>query len=301
MESASWIINQDITPTPQHIISAGKPEQHCNNYKIVFHSLTMAGNKYVNKLLNQHIVIFGGTSGIGFCVAEASIEHGARVTILSSDINKVNAAKTRLSSSYPDAKDRISGRTIDLGAPTVEDNLVSIFEQIQPLDHIVFTAGNYMSELDDWLQPRADLDRIRNSANTRVIAPFLIAKHAPRYMSSKSPACSITLTSGATAERPVGQGMAIHTMYSAGLYGLARNLCLDIAPVRVNLVSPGAVATELWDSVPERDALFEELKRKMPIGEIPTPENVAEAYVYCMKDRGLTGAVISTHGGGILV
>lgn len=259
-------------------------------------------HKYVNKLLDQHIVIFGGTSGIGFCVAEASIEHGARVTILSSDENKVNNAKTRLSTSYPEtAKDRISGLTIDLGAPTVEDDLVSIFEQIQPFNHIVFTAGNYMSELEDWLQPRADLDRIRNSANTRVIAPFLIAKHAPRYMSSKSPGCSITLTSGAIAEKPVGQGMSIHAMYSTGLYGMARNLCLDIAPVRVNLVSPGAVATELWDSMPGRDALFEDLKKKMPVGEIPTPESVAEAYVYCMKDRGLTGAVISTNGGGIFV
>lgn len=260
-------------------------------------------NKYVNKLLDHHIVIFGGTSGIGFCVAEAGIEHGARVTILSSDANKVNAAKTRLSTSYPEAvaKDQISGLTIDLGAPTVEDDLVSIFEQIQPFDHIVFTAGNYMSELEDWLQPRADLDRIRNSANTRVIAPFLIAKHAPRYMSSKSPACSITLTSGAIAEKPVGQGMSIHAMYSTGLYGMARNLCLDIAPVRVNLVSPGAVDTELWDSFPGRDALFEDLKKKMPVGEIPTPESVAEAYMYCMKDRGLTGAVISTNGGGIFV
>ena len=260
-----------------------------------------ARNKYVNKLHGKHIVIFGGTSGVGFCVAEASIEHGANVTVLSSDPSKVDAAQVRLLSSYPEAKDRVRGLTIDLGAPDVEDQLVSTFEQVQPFDHIIFTAGTFEFDSEDWIQPRADLDRIRNTANVRIIAPFLIAKHAPRYMASNSPACSITLTSGATAERPMGRGLAMHTMYSTGLYGLTKNLCLDIAPVRVNLVSPGPIDTELWDTIPEKEAMFAHLKEKLPIKEIPTPENVAEAYIYCMKDRGLTGAIISTHGGGIFV
>lgn len=121
------------------------------------------------------------------------------------------------------------------------------------------------------------------------------------YLSSNSSACSLTLISGATGERPMGQGMGIHTIFSAGLYGLTGNLCLDVAPVRINLVSPGAVATEVWDGNPERDAVFASLRERLPVREIPKPEGVAEAYVYCMKDRGVTGAVISSNGGGTLV
>lgn len=241
--------------------------------------------KYVNKLQDKQIVIFGGTSGIGYCIAGASLEHGARVTILSSNTTKVNLAKARLQSTYPETHDLISDQTINLEAPDIEDQLVSLLEYIKPIDHIAFTAGNFMLEVDDWMNPRADLDRIRNSSNIRVLVPFLTAKHMRPYLISNSSGCSLTLTSGATGERPMGQGMAIHTMFSARLYGLTVNLCLDVAPVRVNLVSPGAVATEMWDGNPERDAVFASLR----VREIPRPEDVAEAYVYCIKDRGGDG------------
>jgi NAD(P)-dependent dehydrogenase (short-subunit alcohol dehydrogenase family) len=90
-------------------------------------------------------------------------------------------------------------------------------------------------------------------------------------------------------------------LYSAGLYGLTKNLALDVAPIPVNLVSPGPVDAELWEAMgQDKDQIFEDLKKKLPVREIPRPEGIAEAYLYCMKDRGFTGGIITSTGGGTL-
>ncbi|KAB8079717.1 hypothetical protein BDV29DRAFT_151633 [Aspergillus leporis] len=86
-------------------------------------------------------------------------------------------------------------------------------------------------------------------------------------------------------------------LYSAGLYGLTKTLALDVAPIRVNLVSPGPVDAELWEAMgQDKDQIFEDLKKRLPVREIPRPEDIAEAYLYCMKDRGFT----TSTGGGTL-
>lgn len=82
-----------------------------------------------------------------------------------------------------------------------------------------------------------------------------------------------------------------------------RGLALDLQPIRVNLVSPGAVDTELWKGMPEdaKKGMFEELAKKTPVGGVGKIEDVAESYLYLMKDRNVTGAMISTSGGHLLV
>jgi NAD(P)-dependent dehydrogenase (short-subunit alcohol dehydrogenase family) len=82
-----------------------------------------------------------------------------------------------------------------------------------------------------------------------------------------------------------------------------RALAIDLAPIRVNLVSPGAVRTELWDFLPEteREALYRQFVEKLPVGRIGEPSDVAEAYVYLMKNRFSTGSIVVTDGGGVLV
>jgi NAD(P)-dependent dehydrogenase (short-subunit alcohol dehydrogenase family) len=69
------------------------------------------------------------------------------------------------------------------------------------------------------------------------------------------------------------------------------------------LISPGAVETELWDGLPEdkRKAMMEGFKSKMATGQVGQPEDVAESYLYCMRDANLTGSVISTNGGHLIM
>lgn len=75
------------------------------------------------------------------------------------------------------------------------------------------------------------------------------------------------------------------TLFSLDIQGLARSLAIDLAPVRVNVVYPGAVETPLWDGVPEeqRQGMFREFEKKILTGSIGKPEEVAEAYLYTMR------------------
>ena len=103
--------------------------------------------KYLDKLAGKRVLIFGGTSGIGFSVAEAATEFGAHVIVSSSTTEKINATIKRLSASYPDAANRISGHRADLSdANTLEANIEATLkfvtnDGVNKLDHIVITAG----------------------------------------------------------------------------------------------------------------------------------------------------------------
>ena len=86
---------------------------------------------------------------------------------------------------------------------------------------------------------------------------------------------------------------------------MTRGLALDLKPIRVNLVSPGAVDTELWAhagmSDEQKQGYFKETEKKMPTGKVPDASDIAESYLYALKDGNLTGSMISTNGGSLLV
>lgn len=128
-----------------------------------------------------------------------------------------------------------------------------------------------------------------------------IGKIAPKYL-NPGPASSIIITTGAVSERPIDNWTVVNS-YATGLQGMTRGLALDLKPIRVNLVSPGAVNTELWGhmTAEQKEGMFKELSKKIPVGKVGSVEDVAESYLYLMKDRNVTGAMISTSGGHLLV
>lgn len=89
--------------------------------------------------------------------------------------------------------------------------------------------------------------------------------------------------------------------YAGALQGLVRNLALEMAPVRVNLVSPGAVETELWGREEGLAGVREEVAGKALTGRMGRPQDVAEAYLYVMRDWNVTGSVVRTDGGAVIV
>ena len=115
--------------------------------------------KYSTSLQHKRILVLGGTSGIGFCVAEACIEHGALVTIASSSAQRVDSAVKKIGEEYPSAagvteKRRIFGTTVDLSRrETLESELKGVLEKAvetmggEKLDHVVFTAGDRLAEM----------------------------------------------------------------------------------------------------------------------------------------------------------
>ncbi|RAH69236.1 oxidoreductase, short chain dehydrogenase/reductase family [Aspergillus aculeatinus CBS 121060] len=267
----------------------------------------------VNKLAGTRVLVIGGTSGIGFAVARAALEHGASVFLASSQARKVDDALTRLRTLYPDpgSQSRIAGGcACNLGDPaTSETHVRSLLEQATTttsttgktfLDHIVYTAGDALG-LKPVTDPTLTVADIHAAGTVRVLGALMVAKHARSYM-RVSARSSITFTSGVNGHRPA-RGWALAAASGGAVEGMARGLAVDLAPVRVNTVSPSAVLTELFDTFGDEEAKLAAVERyaeETLVGEIGRPEEVAEAYVYLMKDRFVTGTVVHSEGGKLL-
>ncbi|KAK5446382.1 hypothetical protein LTS15_009721 [Exophiala xenobiotica] len=278
-----------------------------------------SNRKYTTKLADTSVLVIGGTSGIGYGVAEALIESAvANLYISSSQQTRIDDAISRLKSTYPD---ETSTTTNVIGLPAVdladennlESNIKALFEAIPSesssgapsgtkpvLDHIVFTSGDSLGikPLDD-----VDMSFFKRCGMVRFFAPFFVAKYGRHYL-KPGPGSSITLTTGGVSEKPMPNWSAI-APWMTGLHGMCRGLALELKPIRVNLVSPGAVATELWDASftdpNAKEAAFAMFGKKMATGAIGRVEDVAESYLYAMKDKNVTGTVLRSDGGSFLL
>jgi NAD(P)-dependent dehydrogenase (short-subunit alcohol dehydrogenase family) len=121
----------------------------------------------------------------------------------------------------------------------VEQDLEALFKQTGKVDHIVFTAGDKLATVSIH---NSTYESILRAGQVRFFAPLLVAKVGSKYL-NPGPESSIVLTTGAVAEHPLPNWTVVAS-YAAGLHGMTRNLALDLKPIRVNLVSPGAFDTE---------------------------------------------------------
>ncbi|RHZ49390.1 oxidoreductase, short chain dehydrogenase/reductase family [Aspergillus thermomutatus] len=238
---------------------------------------------------DSKIVIFGGTAGIGYGVADKCLSEGAIVHISSSNPSRITQAVSSLKEKYPAGQ--ITGHTCDLSLPDVEQRLHKLFEETGSLDHIVYTAGDALAT-----KPLKDIDLqfIRNAGHIRFVVPLLVAKLALRVL-KPAYTSSLVLTTGAVSQRPYPDWSVV-AGYAAGLHGMVQGLALDMKPLRVNLVSPGPVKTGLLG-----EEVAAMLAKKTTLGKVGSVEEVAEAYVYLMKDTNATGSCVSSNAKSLLV
>lgn len=262
-------------------------------------------DKYTSKLAGQSVLIIGGTSGLGYGLAEACLENYAgRVILSSSRQHSIDTAIQRLQASYPQSSTVLEGHPCDLGTEaTLESNVEGLFSKIvDKLDHIVFTAGDVLTAVP---LAQLTLSALKQAGMVRFFAPFFVAKHAVSYL-NPGPASSFTLTTGAAGDRPV-PGMPAVSAFSAGLHGLIRSLALEMRPVRVNLVSPSAVDTELWaralghGSEERKAAMFAHHRSTVATGQVGQVEDVVESFLYLLKDKNVTGTIIRSDGGYLIM
>ncbi|MER6125081.1 SDR family oxidoreductase [Streptomyces sp. NPDC001795] len=237
-------------------------------------------------LQGQRIVVIGGTSGIGLAVAEAAAREGAEVVVASRRQESVDAALTRLPRGA-------EGHVLDA---TDEDAVRRFFGRIGEFDHLVYTAGESLL-LESLAE--SDLTRARRFLDTRLWGAYTAVKHgAPSIRKGGS----VVLTTGTGGRRPM-RGATVAASLCGAMESLTRALALELAPLRVNVVSPGVVRTELWRDLPEveRDGLFESSAASLPVGRVGESADVAEAYLYLMRGGYSTGSVVVVDGGGTLV
>lgn len=235
---------------------------------------------------DKRIIILGGTSGIGLAVAQVASAEGARIVLASSNMARVQEA---LASLPPGTE----GRTLDLAdALAVE----AFFERTGAFDHLVYTAGETLK-----LAPLAEtnLATARSLFELRYWSAFAAAKYAQSHI---LPGGSIVFTSGVAGARP-HRGWSVAASICSAMEGLTRALAVELAPVRVNVVSPGVVKTPLWREMTDesREALYAAESQRLLVGHVATPEEIAAGYVYLMKQTYVSGQTLTIDGGGLLM
>ncbi|MET8428944.1 SDR family oxidoreductase [Nocardia sp. NPDC004860] len=214
-------------------------------------------------LQDKTMVIVGAGSGIGRRIADDARARGAQV--------------------------------ISVGRPEIdladEGTVRALAERVGELDYLVSLAADHangaITELDH--------DAVHRAFDAKVIGPILLAKHfAPRFRTGGA----ILLFSGVAAWRPT-PGRAVMATTNAAAAALAEALAVELAPVRVNAISPGIVDSGVWDG-PGKEAFFRTVADRNPARRVGTPADISSAALLALTNPFLTGATLHVDGGGRL-
>ncbi len=233
-------------------------------------------------LENKRVLVIGGSSGIGFGVARAALAEGAQVTIASSNGERVGQAVERLGGG--------EGVTLDVGD---EAQVAAFFARSGSWDHIAFTAADWIGVDHDDLS-QIDLAAGGHIFKVRFWGALAVAKHGAGHM---APGGTLILTNGMAGHRPQ-KGLVLSVAMSGAVEHLVKGLAVDLAPVRVNGVCPGAIRTEAWDELPPDFRKFQEDRLAgQPLPRVGETSECAEAYLYLMKATYTTGQTLRVEGG----
>jgi NAD(P)-dependent dehydrogenase (short-subunit alcohol dehydrogenase family) len=254
---------------------------------MVMQQISFPARPSLNRSLKgQRVVIIGGTSGFGMATAKAASAEGASVIVASSKKSNVDRA-------LADFPSGAEGYVLDI---TQESAVRDFFSEIGEFDHLAVTAGE---SLDLGAFSEVDLEKARRFFEVRLWGAITATKYAAKRIKSTG---SIILTNGIIGLRP-RKGWVIAAGICGAIEAVTRALAIELAPVRVNLVCAGIVRTDLWRNMTEldRNDLFEKAGQALPVRRIGEPEDLAETYLYLMRERFSTGAMIVVDGGSTLV
>jgi NAD(P)-dependent dehydrogenase (short-subunit alcohol dehydrogenase family) len=240
-------------------------------------------------LVNQKVLIIGGSSGIGLAAAQAAAAAGAAVTIASRSPDRLRAALAELP----------GGCAAEVADSNDEDGVAALVERVGELDHLVYTAGGPLDPKSQGPLTDISLAAARSVFEARFWGAVTAVKHAaPRIR----PGGSVILTSGATAVRPTGR-TTLADASAGAVETLAKGFAIELAPVRVNVVRPGIILTPRLTGIPEpqREPLFKAAAARTLVKKLGEPEEVAEAILFLMGNSFVTGSVITVDGGLLLV
>ncbi|RMI32149.1 SDR family oxidoreductase [Nocardia stercoris] len=227
-------------------------------------------------------LIIGGSSGMGLALAQLLVADGQHVTLAGRSADRLDAAR-RLLATGPGT---VTVRQADI---TRESDIAALFEH-GPIEHVAVTAADATGVYGP--VTTVPSETARGMLAAKVLGAWLIGKYGAGTVTG-----SITFTSGFNSYRPNGSNTIVAAANSA-LDGLARGLAIELAPVRVNVVSPGWVDTPIWDGLPmDKEAAFAELAARLPVRRVGRPDDIADAFLACMRNTFMTGSVLHVDGG----
>ena len=237
-------------------------------------------------LSQQRVVVLGGSSGIGLAVAQQVVAQGASAVIASSSADRVKQAAATLDG-------KAEGHTLDLSN---ECDIQSFFQNIGDFDHLVLTAGDTL-QLNELAA--TDLNKARRAFELRYWAVLAAVKYASSHIREGG---SIVLTTGIAGERP-HKAWTLAASVCGAIVSLTRALAVELAPIRVNAVSPGVVRTNLWKNMQDgdREAMYSQVGKSLLVGRVGEACEIARAYLFLMQEGYSTGQTVVVDGGGVLV
>ncbi|MEC0229520.1 SDR family oxidoreductase [Paenibacillus alba] len=235
-------------------------------------------------LHNQKVVIIGGSSGIGLETAKQVIARGADVIIASRSEDKLLKAKELLGA-------KAAVYSLDT---TDEQQVQSFFQQIGPFDHLVISAA----ETSGGSFLHTETAQARQLFENKFWGQYYAAKYGAPHMSTNG---SITLFSGVVAYKSM-IGSSTLGAVNAAVSNLGQTLALELAPLRVNVVSPGIIDTPSRSKMAEeaRNTLYATVAGKLPVKRVGTAEDVAQSVLYLLQNSFVTGTVLHVEGGHLL-
>lgn len=237
-------------------------------------------------LKSRHVIVVGGSSGIGRASAEAALRLGARVTLLARDMAKLARAKAELAELGP-----VAHASLDM---TDHAAVKTYFDRLQQgaVDHLVITASSAVHGPFATLP----LDPVRGMFDAKFFGPYAVAQAClPKFADGGS----LTFFSGILSRRPGLNCSGLGAVNSA-VEGLTRALALELGPkIRVNCCSPGMTRTEAYGGMPtdKREAMYEATGESLPIGRVGTAGEIADAVLFLMTNTYLTGQILDIDGG----
>lgn len=231
-------------------------------------------------LAGKKVVVIGGSSGIGLATAELAMKEGADVVIASRSAAKLDPVAERL---------RVTAVSADV---TSDQSVAELFRRAGPVDHVVLTAA----QLRTGPFKTVAMEDVRATMEAKFWGAWRVAREA-----EIRPGGSLTLVTGFLSVRP-RPNSAIISAANGALESLARALALELAPVRVNAVSPGVVDTPIRAAMPEaaRVEMLAKTAAALPVGRVGAAEDIAQQILSFMANGFATGSIVYLDGGALV-
>jgi NAD(P)-dependent dehydrogenase (short-subunit alcohol dehydrogenase family) len=232
------------------------------------------------QLAGKKVVVVGGSSGIGLATAELAKREGADVIIASRSAAKLDPIAERLNA---------------IAIPTdvtSDDSVASLFKATGPIDHVVVTAA----QLRTGPFKTVPMEDVRSTLEGKLWGAWRVARAA-----QFRPGGSLMLVSGFLSVRP-RPNSAIVAVANGALESLARALALELAPVRVNCVSPGIIDTPIRAAMPEdaRKEMLAKTAASLPVGRVGLGDDIAQQILAFMRNGFATGSIVYLDGGALV-